>query len=142
MDSPNRFGSLQQSLHLWAEGADRGLARIWAGVRPRLQPITLVPIVVPIVVPIAASIAGPLQSTHVSSFPMGSSINRVTVPRAVMSRAVMSIMVDPDPDLDQDLDLDRGIAKIYNAERRLQLAHAINDRSSIALIRAELARLL
>jgi hypothetical protein len=31
---------------------------------------------------------------------------------------------------------------IYNAERRLQLAHAINDREKITLIRAELDSLL
>lgn len=34
------------------------------------------------------------------------------------------------------------LSLIYNAERRLQLAHAINDREKISLIRAELDSLL
>lgn len=34
------------------------------------------------------------------------------------------------------------LALIYNAERRLQLAHAVNDRENISLIRAELDDLL
>jgi hypothetical protein len=34
------------------------------------------------------------------------------------------------------------LALIYSAERRLQLAHAVNDRETIALIRAELDSLL
>jgi hypothetical protein len=34
------------------------------------------------------------------------------------------------------------LALIYSAERRLQLAHAINDREKISLIRAELDYLL
>jgi hypothetical protein len=34
------------------------------------------------------------------------------------------------------------LALIYSAERRLQLAHAINDRENITLIRAELDGLL
>jgi hypothetical protein len=34
------------------------------------------------------------------------------------------------------------LALIYSAERRLQLAHAINDREEISLIRAELDYLL
>ncbi len=129
----------------------------------RLHPSVLVPVVLPIatIAPIGHTATLPLQTGYSNQFVathadirgsvdrtglprtdltwsnvVGLSLSRPTVSAPTIDRS--SIAAQADQLLTRD---SQASDKIYNAERRLQLAHAINDRPAIARIRAELDRL-
>jgi hypothetical protein len=142
--------SVRRSLRRSKYRSDRWLTITWAtvssGLIPVLRPLSLAPVVLPI-----ASIAAPIghpatlphRASHANRFVATPVEFRGPVARLdlVKARVAGPHLVGPTvsaPTIESQVsDSD----KIYNAERRLQLAHAINDRSSIAQIRAELDRL-
>jgi hypothetical protein len=157
--------SRRRSLRRSKSHSIRWLAIAWttitSGLRsriaPGLRPMSFMPVVLPIAAiatPIGHSSALPNQNRYANRFVV-TSIAQVRSPGILVgpNRAevaglplvgprvsppmIESLTIEESPIDDQTSDRD----KIYDAERRLLLAHAINDRPSIARIRAELDRL-
>jgi hypothetical protein len=151
MHVANLPASVRRSLRRSKYRSNRWLTIAWetvsSGLIPGLRPISLVPVVLPIAsiaTPIGHPATLPHQTSHTHRF-VAAPIVEVCGPVArldlVKARVAGPHLVGPTlsapPIESQVSDSD----KIYNAERRLQLAYAINDRDSIAQIRAELDRL-
>jgi hypothetical protein len=130
-----------------SSGVSAGLsAGLSSGLFPGLRPIALVPVVLPIATiatPIGHAATLPHQTSYANRFVSPPAEVRGPIVRMDLAKARVAGLHLGRPTVtaptieSQASDGD----KIYNAERRLQLAHAINDRDSIAQIRAELDRL-
>jgi hypothetical protein len=139
--------SIRRSLHRSKYSSDSWLTIAWAtissGLIPGLRPLSLASVVLPIAAPIGNVATLPHPTGYSNRFVAPSAEVRSPVVRLDLAKTRVAEMNLSRPTVSaptiesQVSDSD----KVYNAERRLQLAHAINDRSSIAQIRAELDRL-
>jgi hypothetical protein len=155
--------SVRRSLRRSKSRSNRWLTIAWtalsSGLTPRiapgLRPMSFMPVVLPIAAiatPIGHPSTLPNQARYANRFVV-TPIAQVRSPgiQADLDRAkvaglrLVGPMVSPPTietsTIEESPIDDQTSAKIYDAERRLLLAHAINDRPSIARIRAELDRL-
>ncbi len=84
-------------------------------------------------------LGGTLRNMVVADVRRVTDAGRGIAVRAVNAPIERSLTVATDSAIQSEV---AHLALIYSAERRLQLAHAINDRENIRLIRAELDQLL
>jgi hypothetical protein len=155
--------SHRRSLRRSKSHSSRWLAIAWTTITsgltsriiPALRPMSFMPVVLPIAAiatPIGHSSALPNQNRYANRFVV-TPIAQVRSPGILVgpNRAevaglpligprVIPPMIESSTIEESPID-DPASDKIYDAERRLLLAHAINDRPSIARIRAELDHL-